>query len=109
MFSRKSWHEISKSSGPTRLILNFVLLASLGICLLNLGIVGLFDDSRDREHLQFGNPILTDQERQLRPAASSVLPFSRGLPPLSLMVQGWNVTGDVSWLLDFAVVGKFKF
>jgi hypothetical protein len=26
-------------------------------------------------------------------------------PPLESIVQGWNVTGDVSWLLHFAIVG----
>jgi hypothetical protein len=26
-------------------------------------------------------------------------------PPLSSMVQGWNITGDVSWLLQFSVIG----
>jgi hypothetical protein len=26
-------------------------------------------------------------------------------PPLDSIVQGWNVTGDASWLLNFAVVG----
>jgi hypothetical protein len=26
-------------------------------------------------------------------------------PPLSSIVQGWNITGDVSWLLQFSVIG----
>lgn len=26
-------------------------------------------------------------------------------PPLEKYVQGWNITGDVSWLLDFSIVG----
>jgi hypothetical protein len=26
-------------------------------------------------------------------------------PPLSEIVQGWNITGDPSWLLDFAIAG----
>ena len=26
-------------------------------------------------------------------------------PPLENYIQGWNITGDVSWLLDFAIVG----
>ena len=25
--------------------------------------------------------------------------------PLESIVQGWNITGDVDWLLDFAIVG----
>lgn len=29
-------------------------------------------------------------------------------PPLESIVQGWNVTGDASWLLNFAAVGLEK-
>jgi hypothetical protein len=29
----------------------------------------------------------------------------RPRPPLSSIVQGWNITGDASWLLQFSVVG----
>ena len=29
----------------------------------------------------------------------------RGRPPLDDIVQGWNITGDPSWLLDFAIIG----
>ena len=27
------------------------------------------------------------------------------LPPLSYYIQGWNITKNVNWLLDFAIVG----
>ncbi len=30
---------------------------------------------------------------------------STSRPPLSSLIQGWNVTGDVSWLLNYAIVG----
>lgn len=35
--------------------------------------------------------------------ATSAEPVRR--PPLDSIIQGWNVTGDPSWLLNFAVVG----
>lgn len=30
---------------------------------------------------------------------------ARPRPPLESIVQGWNITGDASWLLDFSIVG----
>ena len=36
------------------------------------------------------------------PAAAS---FHDEKPPLETLVQGWNITGNVSWLMDFSIVG----
>jgi hypothetical protein len=30
---------------------------------------------------------------------------AHGRPPINSIIQGWNVIGDTSWMLDFAVVG----
>lgn len=40
---------------------------------------------------------------EMRNAMENVEPIPR--PPLDSIVQGWNITGDASWLLQFSVIG----
>jgi hypothetical protein len=55
------------------------------------------DESTERNLLQL---VLPEEDNFARE------PVTR--PPLDSIVQGWNVTGDASWLLHFAVVGFAK-
>jgi hypothetical protein len=41
-------------------------------------------------------------------AAVATRSDSRGWPPLNSIAQGWNITGNPSRLLDFAIVGFSK-
>ena len=41
-------------------------------------------------------------ERQFTPH-DNLEPIPR--PPLTSLVQGWNITGDVSWLIQFSIIG----
>jgi hypothetical protein len=43
----------------------------------------------------------------IKPNADTVGPVksSYDRPPLEAIVNGWNITGNASWLLDFAIVG----
>jgi hypothetical protein len=64
---------------------NFALILS--------SFVSAEDESTERNSLQ----LVLEEDNFAR------APVTR--PPLDSIVQGWNVTGDASWLLNFAVVG----
>lgn len=103
-----------------RRVLSSALLAvsALLICLLNLGIVtwhaatthpsskslspGSLLHHNDRGLKRFPKRLATTTVN------SSFVPRYREpkpRPPLESIVQGWNITGDPSWLLNFAIVG----
>ena len=55
------------------------------------------------------NEIPYDNKRQKKVMGNSFIshdnlePIPR--PPLTSLVQGWNITGDVSWLIQFSIIG----
>jgi len=81
------------------------LLMALGVAAFLVGLINLLVASY---HIHFdhgfsaagstssSNTATTDSEEPHQ---------NQPRPPLDSLVQGWNMTGDVSWLLDFAIVG----
>jgi hypothetical protein len=61
--------------------------------------------NNDRKHI---NPLMTKSENQLRSGRNNIpsSPSGSRYPPLKNLLHGeYNVTGDVSFILDFAIIG----
>lgn len=88
---------ISKGSA-----LRLVAGASIAIlCLLNVYLGEILNEHHEAS-------VALHSLLQFTGAADSFDRYSREpvpKPPFEAIVQGWNVTGDASWLLDFAIVG----
>jgi hypothetical protein len=76
---------------PLRL-LTALAAATLSFCIINIGI-GTFQA-----------PSVTHDTLPLAPSTRSKDPWGR--PPLDSIIHNkWNITGDPSWLLQFAIIG----
>jgi hypothetical protein len=109
------------------------LIGAFLLCLLNMGIGLLHTVPEDQHHFAktleaFADKSMASSSRRQRqdegqqplhpppppPPSPPVAPpaadasFNREpvpRPPLDSIVQGWNITGDPSWLLNFAILG----
>jgi len=98
--------------GACIFVLGNLLLLLAALCLLTLDDE---DPSKARSSLVVGLPTTPSEQSTNRRAQSTTFsavttdddsnlePIPR--PPLSSIVQGWNITGDPSWLLQFSIVG----
>jgi hypothetical protein len=86
---------LQKKRKPRRV--KYIFPIFVGVVILSyIGIFGLFLAAPSSEH-GVGNP------PRLGYAAPTNTMYRK--PPLENYIQGWNITGNVSWLLDFAIVG----
>jgi hypothetical protein len=96
-------------------LLSTLAATAIFVCLLNLG-VGIYyspstrttDDYDTHHHHGVAPPRMTALlPRHAASPATTMDHHHR--PPLDSILQGeWNITGDVSWLLHFAVIGHPK-
>ena len=80
-----------------------MLLVVLAVSVLTLSFLNFLVGSYHVHLLSKGfgsTPLLSSSEVSMARRSSVT-----ERPPLESLVQGWNVTGDISFLLDFAVVG----
>jgi hypothetical protein len=72
-------------------------------------IVQYIDQTPVQKRTSTLNVVQYDDESQPKVVDSQLTmhdnlePIAR--PPLTSLVQGWNITGDVSWLIQFSIIG----
>jgi hypothetical protein len=84
-----------------------LIVIALLLFFVNVSFLFLFDPL-SAQHTSKVALFLDNKKAKKSTSESIVLhdnlePFPR--PRLSSLVQGWNITGDVSWLLQFSIVG----
>lgn len=86
-----------------------LLCASFLMAVANLGISAVFHHERlnnrniESTTIPVSSRRVQSTRKMVPPDHNNLEPIPR--PPLQSIVQGWNVTGDPSWLLQFSIIG----
>jgi hypothetical protein len=101
----KQKNQVKISSQCFFLILAVLVLVYVGLVSNLLSSEGEFNDS-SREYFRPSThePAITRAHPKVS-LGKSDLSVPHEKPKLEKFIQGWNVTGNVNWLLDFAIVG----
>lgn len=95
----------------TRTLHLFIAISTiLSVLLLNLGHralshISTHEQQRHQLSLALKSFATTSTKKAATQDGFIDKPVSRQRPPLESIVQGYRITGDASWLLDFSIVG----
>jgi len=81
------------------------LLFALGVAVVVIGLVNLAAAAYHILHSDAAFELASRPSSAVARTNDGLVHRQQARPPLDSLVQGWNITGDVSWLLDFAIVG----